>query len=49
MRFDGLAAGVYRKIGERIKAVVKDCGLDPVQIDEVSLVSASFHASFSSL
>ncbi|KAL7415558.1 Hsp70 protein-domain-containing protein [Mrakia frigida] len=41
MRFDGLAAGVYRKIGERIKAVVKDCGLDPVQIDEVLLAGSS--------
>lgn len=41
MRFDGLAGAVYRKIGERIKAVVKDCGLDPVQIDEVLLAGSS--------
>lgn len=41
MRFDGLAGAVYRKIGERIKAVVKDCGLDPVQVDEVLLAGSS--------
>jgi heat shock protein 1/8 len=36
IRFDGLAAGVYRKIGDAIKATAADAGLDLVQIDEVS-------------
>ncbi len=35
MRFDGLAGGIYRQVGEKLKSVVKEAGLDLVQIDEV--------------
>jgi heat shock protein 1/8 len=40
MRFDGLAGNVYRKIGAQIKKVVEECGLNLVQVDEVSSLSS---------
>ena len=36
MRFDGLAAGVYRQVGVKVKSVIEECGLDVAQVDEVS-------------
>lgn len=36
MRFDGLAAPVYRKVADKAKAVIAEAGLDISQIDEVS-------------
>ncbi|KAJ9115280.1 hypothetical protein QFC20_001147 [Naganishia adeliensis] len=41
MRFDGLAAPVYRKVAEKAKAVIAEAGLDISQIDEVLLAGAS--------
>lgn len=41
LRFDGLAAGVYRQIGAKLNSVVKEAGLDLCQIDEVILVGSS--------
>ncbi len=37
MRFDGLAAGVYRQVGAKVKSVIEECGLDIAQVDEVRL------------
>ncbi|KAJ9095609.1 hypothetical protein QFC21_005480 [Naganishia friedmannii] len=41
MRFDGLAASVYRKVADKAKAVIAEAGLDICQIDEVLLAGAS--------
>jgi molecular chaperone DnaK (HSP70) len=41
LRFDGLAAGVYRQVGAKLTSVVNECGLDLVQIDEILLAGAS--------
>ncbi|KAJ9124914.1 hypothetical protein QFC24_002843 [Naganishia onofrii] len=41
MRFDGLAAPVYRKVADKAKAVIAEAGLDICQIDEVLLAGAS--------
>jgi molecular chaperone DnaK (HSP70) len=36
IRFDGLAAGVYRRIGEAVKSALAAASLDIAQLDEVS-------------
>lgn len=41
MRFDGLAAGVYRQVGAKVAAVVEKAGLELAQIDEILLAGAS--------
>ncbi|TYJ58167.1 hypothetical protein B9479_000991 [Cryptococcus floricola] len=41
LRFDGLAAPVYRKISAVVSNIVKEAGLDLAQIDEVLLAGAS--------
>ena len=41
LRFDGLAAGVYRQVGAKLDSVVKGSGLDLSQIDEVLLAGSS--------
>ncbi|WVQ83959.1 hypothetical protein IAT38_006104 [Cryptococcus sp. DSM 104549] len=41
LRFDGLAAGVYRQVGSALTAIVQQAGLDLSQIDEVLLAGAS--------
>lgn len=41
IRFDGLAAPVYQKVGEKLRSVVEEAGLDISQIDEVLLAGAS--------
>lgn len=41
LRFDGLAAGVYRQVGAKLNSVVKEAGLDLCQIDEVLLAGSS--------
>jgi hypothetical protein len=35
MRFDGLAAGVYRQVGAKVKHVIEECGLELAEVDEV--------------
>jgi heat shock protein 1/8 len=41
LRFDGLAAGVYRQVGAKLTSTVKEAGLDISQIDEVLLAGSS--------
>ncbi|OXB37682.1 hsp71-like protein [Cryptococcus neoformans] len=41
LRFDGLAAPVYRQVGSVLSNTVKSAGLDLCQIDEVLLAGAS--------
>lgn len=41
IRFDGLALPVYTKVGEKLKSVVAEAGLDMVEVDEVLLAGAS--------
>ncbi|WVQ97697.1 hypothetical protein IAU59_004811 [Kwoniella sp. CBS 9459] len=41
LRFDGLAAGVYRQVGAKLTEIVQSAGLDLAQIDEVLLAGAS--------
>lgn len=41
LRFDGLAAGVYRQVGAKLNSVVKEAGLDLCQIDELLLAGSS--------
>jgi heat shock protein 1/8 len=41
LRFDGLASGVYRQVGSKLTSIVKDCGLDLSQIDEILLAGSS--------
>lgn len=41
IRFDGLAAGVYSKVGEKLRSIVAEAGLELAQIDEVLLAGAS--------
>lgn len=41
MRFDGLAASVYRQVGAKVREVVTEAGLDVAQIDEVLLAGSS--------
>jgi heat shock protein 1/8 len=41
LRFDGLAAGVYRQVGSKMTEIVNAAGLDLVQIDEVLLAGSS--------
>lgn len=41
MRFDGLAAGVYRQVGAKVRSVLEESGLEVVQVDEVILAGAS--------
>ena len=41
LRFDGLAAGVYSKIGQKMTSVVESASLDLCQIDEVLLAGSS--------
>ena len=41
LRFDGLAASVYRQVGANLNSVVKEAGLDLCQIDEVLLAGSS--------
>lgn len=41
MRFDGLAAGVYRQVGAKVAAVVEKAGLELTQVDEILLAGAS--------
>lgn len=41
LRFDGLAAGVYRQVGAKLNSVVQEAGLDLSQIDEVLLAGSS--------
>ena len=41
MRFDALAAPVYRQIGTALEKVVQEAGFDLAQIDEVLLAGAS--------
>ncbi|WWD00171.1 hypothetical protein V866_007080 [Kwoniella sp. B9012] len=41
LRFDGLASGVYRQVGNKLTEVVKEAGLDLAEIDEILLAGAS--------
>ena len=41
LRFDGLAASVYRQVGANLTSVVKEAGLDLCQIDEILLAGSS--------
>jgi molecular chaperone DnaK (HSP70) len=41
MRFDGLAAGVYRQVGSKLTSIVNEAGFDLAQIDEVLLAGSS--------
>ncbi|ORX33520.1 putative heat shock protein HSP60 [Kockovaella imperatae] len=41
LRFDGLASGVYSKIGQKLVSVVESASLDLSQIDEVLLAGSS--------
>ena len=41
MRFDGLAASVYRQVGSKLTSIVNEAGFDIAQIDEVLLAGSS--------
>jgi len=41
MRFDGLAASVYRQVGSKLTSIVNEAGFDLAQIDEVLLAGSS--------
>jgi molecular chaperone DnaK (HSP70) len=41
IRFDGLVSSVYSKVGDKLKSVVAEAGLELCQIDEVLLAGAS--------
>lgn len=41
LRFDGLAANVYRQVGSKLTSIVNEAGFDLVQIDEVLLAGSS--------
>lgn len=41
MRFDGLASGVYRQVGNKLTEVLKEAGLDLCQVDEILLAGSS--------
>lgn len=41
LRFDGLAASVYRQVGSKLTSIVNEAGFDLVQIDEVLLAGSS--------
>lgn len=41
IRFDGLVLPVYSKVGEKLKSVIAEAGLELSQIDEVLLAGAS--------
>lgn len=41
LRFDGLAAAVYRQVGAKLTSIVNEAGFDLAQIDEVLLAGSS--------
>lgn len=41
IRFDGLVSSVYNKVGEKLRSVVAEAGLELCQIDEVLLAGSS--------